>query len=100
MQEVEPCGADLVQQLESAERQRLMRQELSRYDVTDQQILRLSLVEGYSLVEVAEKLGLSHEVVRAHKSRLIKKLARKFAEHVTNSTDSATHIRAGMIAAR
>jgi RNA polymerase sigma factor (sigma-70 family) len=80
LKEIELCGADLVQQLESSERQRLMRQELSRYEVTDQQILRLSLADGYSLVEVAERLNLSYEVVRTRKSRLIKKLANKFAE--------------------
>jgi RNA polymerase sigma-70 factor (ECF subfamily) len=80
LEEFEFCKTDLVQTLESAERQRLIRQELSRYSVTDQQILRLSLVDGYSLAQVAERLNLTHEVVRARKSRLIKKLAKKFAE--------------------
>jgi DNA-directed RNA polymerase specialized sigma24 family protein len=46
----------------------------------DQQILRLSLVDGYSLAHVAEKLHLSHEAVRARKSRLIRRIAKKFAE--------------------
>jgi RNA polymerase sigma factor (sigma-70 family) len=77
--EVESCGPDLVQQLESAERQLLMRQELARCNITDQQILRLSLVDGYSLAQVANTLHLSHEAVRARKSRLIRKITRKFA---------------------
>jgi RNA polymerase sigma factor (sigma-70 family) len=80
MPAVEPCGPDLVQQLESAERQRLLRQELSRCSVSDQQILRLSLVDGYSLAQVAKRLHLSYEAVRARKSRLIRKIARHFAE--------------------
>ena len=77
--DIGPCGGDLVQQLESAERQRLMRQEFSRCTLMDQQILRLSLVDGYSLAHVAERLHLSHEAVRARKSRLVRKIARKFA---------------------
>lgn len=77
--EVESCGPDLVQELESAERQLLMRQELARCNITDQQILRLSLVDGYSLAQVANTLHLSHQAVRARKSRVIRKITQKFA---------------------
>lgn len=76
---VEVRASDPVEQLESSERQRLMRQELAKYSVTDQQILLLSLVDGHSLAEVATRLHLTHDAVRARKSRLIRKIAKKFA---------------------
>src|SRR5262249_16236776 len=73
-----PGFVDPVPQLEAAERARLVHDELVRSSVIDQQILLFSLVDGHSLPEVAERLGLSHEAVRARKSRLIRKLAKKF----------------------
>ena len=71
-------GTDPVQKFESYERQRLMREELAKYSITDQKILLLSLVDGHSLAEVADRLGLSHDAVRARKSRLIRKITKKF----------------------
>jgi len=76
---VEEPHADPVEKLEAAERQRLIRQELQSFNLTDQQILLLSLVDGHSLVEVAERLDLSHDAVRARRSRMIRKITRKFA---------------------
>src|SRR5262249_2826534 len=73
-------GADPVKELESAERRRLLRREIESYSPTDQQILLWSLVDGHSLSEVATRLKMSHEAVRARKSRLIRKIARKFSE--------------------
>jgi len=75
---VEVPSVDLVGELESAERQRLVRRELQSFSATDQQILLLSLVDGHPLAEVAERLNLSHEAVRARKSRMIKKITKKF----------------------
>jgi RNA polymerase sigma-70 factor (ECF subfamily) len=75
---VEVPTADPVEGIEAAERQRLMRQELAKYSVTDQKILLLSLVDGHPLNEVAERLNLSHDAVRARKSRLIRKIKKKF----------------------
>ena len=77
--EVEPYSADPVEQLESLERQRLVRRELESFSVTDQQILLLSLVDGHSLAEVAQRLNLSHDAVRARKSRAIRKITKRFA---------------------
>ena len=71
-------GPDPVEEMESSERQRLMRQELAKYSITDQKILLLSLVDGHSLLVVADRLHLSHEAVRARKSRLIRKITKKF----------------------
>ena len=76
---LEAPGVDIVGELESAERQRLVRRELESFSVTDQQILLLSLVDGHSLAEVAQRLNLSHDAVRARKSRMVKKIINKFA---------------------
>lgn len=75
----EEVGADPVVDLEAAERQRLVRRELAGFSVVDQQILLLSLVDGHSLADVAERMGLSHDAVRARKSRMVKKITKKFS---------------------
>lgn len=71
-------SADPVEEQETAERSRLLREELRGYSVLDQQILLFSLVDGHSLAEVAERLKMSHEAVRARKSRLVRKITKKF----------------------
>lgn len=78
---LEAAGAlsnDPIVELEAAERRRLVGEELRSYSVLDQQILLFSLVDGHSLVEVAERLKMSHEAVRARKSRLVRKIRKKF----------------------
>jgi len=70
---------DPVEELETSERKRLVRSELAALDVVDQQILLLSMVDGHSLAEVGLRLNLSHQAVRARKSRAIKKIAKKFS---------------------
>ncbi len=70
---------DPVEELESADRGRLIRRELKSYSVQDQQILLLSVVDGHSLTEIAQRLGMSHDAVRTRKSRLIRKMTKKFA---------------------
>ena len=72
-------GGDLVEQLESAERQSLVRREIESFSAVDQQILLWSLVDGHSLAEVAARLNMSHDAVRARKSRMVKKITKKFA---------------------
>jgi len=74
----ESFSTDPIPELEAAERARLVREELKRYSALDQQILLFSLVDGHSLAEIAERVKLSHEAVRARKSRLVRKLAKKF----------------------
>jgi len=78
LSEFELYAADFVQELESADRHRLMRQELNACSPTDRQILHMSLLNGHSMAEIAQKLHLSHDAVRARRSRLIRKLAKKF----------------------
>jgi RNA polymerase sigma-70 factor (ECF subfamily) len=72
-------GKSIVEELESAERHRLLQRELASVDANDRQILLWSLVDGGSMTEIAERLNMSHDVVRARKSRLIKKIAGKFS---------------------
>jgi len=79
IEDVEVQGGDLVEELELAERQRLMQREIESFSGADQQILVWSLVDGVSLVEIAARLNMSHEAVRARKSRMVKKITRKFA---------------------
>ncbi len=70
---------DPVDELESLERRRLLRRELESFSVTDQQILLLSLVDGHSLADVAQRVNLSHDAVRARKSRAVRKIVKRFA---------------------
>lgn len=71
---------DLVEEVELAEQQRLIRSELEGFSPLDRHILLLSLVDGHSLLEVAQRLRLSHDAVRARKSRMVRKITKKFAE--------------------
>jgi RNA polymerase sigma-70 factor (ECF subfamily) len=72
-------GGDLVDDLELAERQRLLRRELDSCAPLDRKLLVWSLLEGHSLAHIARRLNLSHDAVRARKSRLVKKIAEKLA---------------------
>jgi RNA polymerase sigma factor (sigma-70 family) len=69
---------DSVLESEAAERRRLVEQELERCSPVDQQILLFSLVDGHSLAEVAKRVNMSHDAVRARKSRLVRKMTEKF----------------------
>jgi RNA polymerase sigma-70 factor (ECF subfamily) len=60
------------------ERLNLVRQALTTLNAEDRKILSLTLVDGLKPGEIAQRLGLSSEVVRARKSRLVKKMV----EHV------------------
>lgn len=69
---------DAVLESEAAERRRLVKAELDRCSVLDQQILLFFLVDGHSFAEVAKRLNLTHDAVRARKSRLVRKMREKF----------------------
>lgn len=64
-------------ELLAADRQVLLRRELSTLDDIDRQILMMSLVEGQSLADIGRSLGLSHDAVRARKSRAVRNIAKK-----------------------
>jgi RNA polymerase sigma factor (sigma-70 family) len=65
---------NVVEQLEDAERGRLVRQALERLGPEDRRILLMTLVEGCKPGEIAAQLGLSSEVVRTRKLRALKKV--------------------------
>jgi RNA polymerase sigma factor (sigma-70 family) len=75
---VELNTRDPVEEQELAERQRLVQTEISSFNAIDQQILFWSLVDGRPLAEIATSLNMSHEAVRARKSRAIRKLKSRF----------------------
>lgn len=75
---IQEPSTDPVKELESADRLWRIRQELENFSPVDQQILLLSLVDGHSLLEVAERCKMSHDAVRARRSRMIRKITKKF----------------------
>ena len=65
--------ASAVAAADTSERVALVRRTLATLDATDRRILLLTLVEGLKPGEIGARLGLSSEVVRARKSRALKK---------------------------
>jgi len=80
LESIQEPSSDPVEEIESEDRRRLIRRELESFAPTDQQILLLSLVDGHSLLEVSKRLELSHDAVRARRSRMIRKITKKFAQ--------------------
>ncbi len=68
---------DAVGEREAAERVRQASEEIARLDPIDQRILRAALGEGRNSKEIAESLDLSHDVVRARKSRALRAIAER-----------------------
>jgi len=69
-----------VDQVEDAERSALVRGALTALGSIDRKILLLTLVNGLRPGEIAIKTGLTSEVVRARKSRALKKLIERVKE--------------------
>ena len=65
--------ASAVEPADNSERIALVRRTLATLDATDRRILLLTLVEGLKPGEIGARLGLSSEIVRARKSRALKK---------------------------
>jgi RNA polymerase sigma-70 factor (ECF subfamily) len=65
--------ASAVEPVDNGERIALVRRTLAALDPTDRRILLLTLVEGLKPGEIGARLGLSSDVVRARKSRALKK---------------------------
>jgi RNA polymerase sigma-70 factor (ECF subfamily) len=72
-------------EVERRERTALVRAAIDALPPTDRQILVLTLVAGLKPGEIARRLSLSDEVVRARKSRATKKVI----EHVDRVTNAA-----------
>ena len=66
---------DYLPQFESEQRQALVASALRQMHPSDQEVLRLSLVEGWKPMQIAGKLGLSSEIVRQRKSRALKRIS-------------------------
>lgn len=69
--------ADLTnrESLDSAERTEAVKRALVLLDESDRKIVLMTLIEGRKPGDIAERLGLSSEVVRQRKSRAVKKIA-------------------------
>jgi RNA polymerase sigma-70 factor (ECF subfamily) len=65
--------ASAVEPIDNSERIALVRRTLATLEATDRQILLLTLVEGLKPGEIGARLGLTSEIVRARKSRALKK---------------------------
>jgi RNA polymerase sigma factor (sigma-70 family) len=65
--------ANIQEPLEGTEREALVRNALGVLDSIDRKILLLTLVEGLKPGEIADRVGLTSEVVRTRKSRALKK---------------------------
>ncbi len=77
---LEPLTEDVacsgaVEQLEAAERVRLVHQALDRLAEEDRKILWMTLAEGHKPGEIAAALGLTPEVVRTRKLRATRKVS-------------------------
>jgi RNA polymerase sigma-70 factor, ECF subfamily len=59
---------------EASDRLRALDGALAQLNETDQQLLRLTLVDGMKPGEIAERLRLTPEVVRTRKSRALKRM--------------------------
>lgn len=89
---LEPAMAlqDAVAEREAAERIRQAGEEIARLEPVDQRILRAALGEGRNSKEIATALALSHDVVRARKSRALRAIAERLRS-VSQKPPPTTH---------
>ena len=71
--DAEHHSAERQDPFDDTERAALVRQALGNLEAVDRRILLLTLVEGLKPGEIADRLGLTSEVVRTRKSRALKK---------------------------
>lgn len=79
--------------LEDDERRSMVREALRRLDANDRGILLLTMVEGLKPGAIAQRLHLTSEVVRARKSRALKKVVETVRKMVTKGHTPATSLR-------
>jgi RNA polymerase sigma factor (sigma-70 family) len=80
-----------VEQLEDADRLRLLHQALEHLGREDRKILLMTLVEGRKPGEIAAALGVSSEVVRTRKLRALKKIAELIKEKMSRTLAKLPH---------
>jgi RNA polymerase sigma-70 factor, ECF subfamily len=66
--------ADLRQEVAIRERTATVRRVLAELSPGDQRLLELTMIEGFTTAQTAQRLGVSEEVIRARKSRALKRL--------------------------
>jgi RNA polymerase sigma factor (sigma-70 family) len=71
---------DPADQFETTQRQTLVRRALARLNRRDRGILLMTLVDGLKPGEIAYQLGLTAEVVRARKSRALKRVVERIGD--------------------
>jgi RNA polymerase sigma-70 factor, ECF subfamily len=69
--------ADLRQEIARRDRARLLKAALEEVSASDRQILLLTLVHGLKPWEVADRLALDPQVVRARKTRAVRRLTER-----------------------
>ena len=74
LDDVAAATADPAAEFETGQQQGLVRRALARLSRADRGILLLTLVDGLKPGEIAYRLGLTAEVVRARKARALKKV--------------------------
>jgi len=89
----EDPAPDALETLVSEEEKKRLVAVVSRLSPPDRELLRLAYHEGLTPSEIAERLGLRHDLVRKRKSRAVLRLRRAFlrsGEQGHKSEDSAT----------
>lgn len=82
-------------QLAERQRRSQVRAALTWLSDVDQQILGLTLAQGLKPAEIAERLGLDHDVVRQRKTRAIRKITERLNE--SSQTQHSNHKKAGPV---
>ena len=75
--EAEALPFDATAEFRRVERRQALSQALQELSHSDREILELAAIEGLSSLEIAQRLGVSHDAIRARKSRAIRKIAEK-----------------------
>ena len=78
--EVTSDSPDPADQFETRQRQVLVRRALSHLERRDSRILLMTLVDGLKPGEIANRLGLTSEVVRTRKSRALRRIVERIDE--------------------
>ena len=68
---------DATAEFRRVERRQALAEALGELTANDREILELAAIEGLSSLEIARRLGMSHDAVRARKSRAIRKIAER-----------------------
>ncbi len=86
----EPAGHAQWPDEDDAERRALVRQALNAMPRQDSLILLMTLVDNLRPGEIADRLELTSDVVRARKSRALKKIKERVRKLVTKGRTAAT----------